>query len=541
MKKLLIYIGATLAILAASCTKNFDKINTDPTQASGDQFDPSLLLSTAEVNYAGAIQGYGGALLFQSMWVQVFANAEYPTYYSNGDKYVASGNVLTYAASIWNNAYQAASKAKEIQNLIVEKGTAQTNLSSVAFIVQLLNLELVTDTYGDCPYTQALQAKTGNIAFPVYDNQSAIYPAMLNSLDSAISILNASGDKVTNDIIYGGDITKWKKFGYSLMLRMAMRLTKVDPATAQKYAEKAYTGGAFSSVDDDAYVTFDNPDGYSNGNSSALQVPEDFSQVRWGQQLMDYLKANNDPRVSIIAEVPQNGTANNNNKSLDGDHTFAKQLGMPSGYDQNGGATDIGKAPGYPGVSPADPSISGDAPFAVGLYSRPTAGLYTRNLSTPGFILTYAETELLFAEAAVRGWSVGDAATHYHNGLSAALQSLGTLNSVGVISAADAEAYATAHPLDKSSTTASLTQINMQFWVTTGTQFNFIEAWNNWRRSGYPVLTPVNYTGNFSGGQIPRRETYPSTEPANNGANYEAGVSAMGGKDDWTTHVWWDK
>src|SRR5215471_5971414 len=108
MKKLLIYIGAVVAILAASCTKDFDKINTDPTQASGDQFDPSLLLPTAEVNYAGAIQGYGGALLFQSMWVQTFANAEYPTYYSNGDKYVASGNVLTYAASIWNNAYQAA-------------------------------------------------------------------------------------------------------------------------------------------------------------------------------------------------------------------------------------------------------------------------------------------------------------------------------------------------------------------------------------------------------------------------------------------------
>ena len=99
---------------------------------------------------------------------------------------------------------------------------------------------------------------------------------------------------------------------------------------------------------------------------------------------------------------------------------------------------------------------------------------------------------------------------------------------------------ATAHPLDKSSTTASLAQINTQFWATTGTMFNFIEAWTNWRRSGYPVLTPVNYAGNFTGGQIPRRETYPSSEPSNNGENYNAAKSNMGG-DDWTTRVWWDK
>ena len=116
MKKILIFIGAATVMLAASCTKDFDKINTNPGSASGENFDPNLLLPTAEINYVSTIQGYSGAILFQSMWVQIFANAEYPTYYSNGDKYVASGNILTYAASIWNNAYQAASKAKEIHS-----------------------------------------------------------------------------------------------------------------------------------------------------------------------------------------------------------------------------------------------------------------------------------------------------------------------------------------------------------------------------------------------------------------------------------------
>jgi hypothetical protein len=540
MKKLSIYIVLGCVTLIASCTKKFDSINTDPTRASAGNFDPNLLLPTAEINYLSNIQGYSGAILFQSMWAQIFANAEYPSYYSNGDKYVASGNILTYDASIWNNSYSSASTAKEIQNLTAENPDL-SNLSGIAFIVQLINLELITDVYGDCPYSQALQAKTGNVVLPVYDKQSDIYPSMLNSLDSVLSTLDGSKAKPTNDLIYNGDITQWKKFGYSLMLRMAMRLTKVDAATAQKYAEKAAAGGTFSSVADDAVIAYDNSDGYNNANASALQVPEDFSQVRWSRTLMDYLKGNNDPRVSVIAEVPKQGASNNLNESLDGDHTYSKQIGMPNGYDQNGGATDISKEPNYPGTSPADPGISGDKDFKVGLYSRPTTAIYVRDLSTPGIILTYAESELLLAEAAQRGWSVnGTASEHYHKGLSAALQSYADFNSAGKIDAATAETYATAHPLNTSSTAAALEQINMQYWATTGTLFNFIEAWNNWRRSGYPVLTPVVYTGNFTNGQIPRREIYPSSESSTNGANLNAAISNMGG-DEWTTRVWWDK
>jgi hypothetical protein len=531
MKKLSIYIVLGCVILITSCTKKFDSINTDPSRASAGNFDPNLLLPTAEINYLSNIQGYSGAILFQSMWAQIFANAEYPSYYSNGDKYVASGNILTYDASIWNNSYSSASTAKEIQNLTA--GNADlSNLSGIALIVQLINLELITDVYGDCPYSQALQAKTGNVVLPVYDKQSDIYPSMLNSLDSVLSTLDAGKAKPTNDLIYNGDITQWKKFGYSLMLRMAMRLTKIDAATAQKYAEKAAAGGTFSSVADDAVIAFDESDGYSNANVSALQVPEDFTQVRWSKTLMDYLKGANDPRVSVIAEVPQPGADNNANESLDGDHTYSKQIGMPNGYDQNGGATDISKEPNYPGSSDG---------FKVGLYSRPTTALYVRDKSTPGIILTYAESELLLAEAAQRGWSVnGTASEHYHKGLSAALQSYADFNSAGKIDAATAEAYATTHPLDISSTAAALEQINMQYWATTGTLFNFIEAWNNWRRSGYPVLKPVVYTGNFTNGQIPRREIYPSSEASTNGANLKQAISNMGG-DDWTTRVWWDK
>jgi hypothetical protein len=88
---------------------------------------------------------------------------------------------------------------------------------------------------------------------------------------------------------------------------------------------------------------------------------------------------------------------------------------------------------------------------------------------------------------------------------------------------------------------ASLKMINEQYWATTGILMNFVEAWNNWKRSGYPVLTPVVFAGNFSRSQIPRRQLYPTTEGTANPANYRIGVSSLSGGDDWNSRVWWDK
>ena len=546
MKKSLINICFAAGLLVTGCTKNFDAINTNPTQASASNFDANLLLPSGELRYVSAVSGYSGPILFQSMWVQTFASAIYPGYYSNGDKYVYGGSYLSYQASTWNNAYQAAGYLREIQNL-TKTNADLNNLRGVSVIAEVLNIEAITDVYGDCPYSQSLQAKTG-ISQPMYDKQQDIYNSMLSKLDSIIPTLDPSKARPSNDVFsYKGDITKWKKFGYSLMLRMAMRLTKVDPATAKKYAEKAYAGGVFASNDDNAFVVFDNPHGFNNANSSALVVAEDFSEVKWGKVLIDYLKSTNDPRLGVIAEVPKNGVKNAANESLPGDNTPAIQRGMPNGYDQNGGATDISKEPNYPGASPADPSISGDQPNPTGRYSRPATSLYLdligkQPLNTPSFVLTYAQTEFLLAEAAIRGWNVGaSASAHYTNGLAAALQTYGTLNKAGTISATVATAYAAANPLDVSSTDNSLKQINTQYWVLTGTIFDFDEAWSNWRRSGYPVLTPVNYPGNFTQGTIPRRQAYPTTEASNNPANYKASVTSLTGGDTYSARVWWDK
>lgn len=539
--KIFLYMCSAALLTMGGCTKKFDAINTDPTKATADQYDPNLLLGSEEEEYINATTGYSGALLLQSMWAQILSSAAYPSYYSNGDKYVASGNLNSYDASLWNHCYNSAGYAYNIQSLINGKSTL-SNLSGISTIVELMDFMTLTDTYGDVPYTQALQAKTGAL-LPVYDSQQSIYTSILAKLDSVLPTLDATKAIPSYDIFsYAKDadaatyIAQWKKFGYSLMLRMAMRLTKVDAATAQKYAEKAYAGGTFTGIGDDAYITFDHTHNYNNNNTSAYQVAEDFSEVKWGANVISLLKAVNDPRLGVIAEVPQAGKTAAANESLAGDATPANQVGMPSGYDQLGGATDISKAPGYPGSTG-----TGNDVYAVGKYSRPSIGEYI-SLNTPAFIINYAETELLLAEAAARGWSVGaSASVHYANGLTAALQSYATLSSYGTIAAGTITAYVAANPLVTTSLTVELAQINTQYWLTTGTLFDFDEAWTNWRRSGYPLLTPVNYAGNFTGGTIPRRQAYPSTEPQTNPSNYQAAVGKLSGGDQYSSTVWWDK
>jgi len=95
--------------------------------------------------------------------------------------------------------------------------------------------------------------------------------------------------------------------------------------------------------------------------------------------------------------------------------------------------------------------------------------------------------------------------------------------------------------LNESDEQNSLNAINTQYWLATGTNFNFIESWLNWKRSGYPVLTPVNYPGNTTNATIPRRMIYLSTEILNNTSNYKEAVSRLNGGDILTARVWWDK
>lgn len=151
-------------------------------------------------------------------------------------------------------------------------------------------------------------------------------------------------------------------------------------------------------------------------------------------------------------------------------------------------------------------------------------------------LLTYGETELLLAEAATRGWATGAAATHYANALAADMRSIAQINTAATISDAAIATYVAAHPLGAS----ALQQINTEYWVETSTLFMFNENWTNWRRSGFPALTPVKYASQFDT-EIPRRVLYPITLQSTNPNGLASGVASLSGGDKFSSRVWWDK
>jgi hypothetical protein len=177
-----------------------------------------------------------------------------------------------------------------------------------------------------------------------------------------------------------------------------------------------------------------------------------------------------------------------------------------------------------------DPNYPGD----ITNYSTIRSDVFLSTVG-PTFFATYAQVELLLAEAKKRGWNVGatSAEEHYNNGVTAAMQQLSQYNSSATIPLSDIQAYLAANPYED-----SFEQINTQYWAACF--LDWYEAWSNWRRSGYPELTPVNYVGNATGGQIPRRMLYPTTEASNNAANYGEAIGRQG-SNTFMTRVWWDK
>jgi hypothetical protein len=200
-------------------------------------------------------------------------------------------------------------------------------------------------------------------------------------------------------------------------------------------------------------------------------------------------------------------------------------LGQPNGYDLTG-TKPITTAPNWPGDQ--------------NKYSIVNRYTYAR-YDAPTFFLTASETNLLLAEAAQNGWISGSAATFYNAGVTTAMQQFAQFNNDRItgVSIPDAQiaAYLAANPYNPAS---GIQMINEQYWATTF--MDEYEAWANWRRSGYPLLTPSgNYPGNVTNGSIPRRFTYPLNESAVNLANYNTAVAGLSGGDKMTSRVWWDK
>ncbi|RYG13201.1 MAG: SusD/RagB family nutrient-binding outer membrane lipoprotein, partial [Chitinophagaceae bacterium] len=358
-----------------------------------------------------------------------------------------------------------------------------------------------------------------------YDSQQAIYTDLLKEVDEATNALNASNDKITGDVIYKGDIEKWKRFGNSLMLRLAMRLVKVDENTAKNYATKV-VGKTMISNADDAILAHDESGARVTQNRNSQVLLGDGGQehyyVKWSKTIIDLMKNTADPRLAKVAVTKLFLSDGSKDQNSNFDANPLVQKGMPNGKDlSNVASQNVSSDPAY---------------TTMPEYSSPSPIMLKRNGIT--FILSYAQTELLLAEAAQR-WGVGgSAATHYSNGVKAGITGLAAYDASMAIAPALADAYLTANTFNLAS---ALQQINTQYWLQSNLQMDFYETWSNWRRTGFPMLTPVVYPGNATGGTVPRRFPYPVEEAAKNGANYQAASAAVPGGDKLTGRVWWDK
>lgn len=500
---------ALCTTLLQSCDKDFEEINTNPNAVSVPT--PQYLFSKALYDGA-AYSGNTGKLLLGTM--------QYTTSYNDvegfGSKYVASQ--VSRTSEFFTLAYPA--QINEIGEVIkaVKDDPAKVNMYAVARIWRAYCFSRLTDIYGDIPYSEAAQGYNLSLFQPKYDAQSAIYADMLKELEEAATALDPANTTTFGvaDLMYQGNTTQWKKLAYSLMLRLGMRLTKVDAAAAQSWVTKAIAGGVIREYADIAKVSYVGSGQEINRNPVAWQLLKDnylradginnTEGGKYQRAFIDSLKANNDPRLSVLSVVYVNGVAN---------ATESIQKGM---------------APDINGTRPAD--------FAT--YSEPKQTTVLR-IDAPLLLFTVAESNFLLAEAALRNWYTAEtAAAVYEKGIRAAMQQWDLISgTAGTIDAGRINSYVAAHALRTGASQAvQLEQVYNQFWV--GIFPDAQEVYNNYRRTGYPALVPNNYPGNATGGRIFRRCMYPVLEQTLNRASYNEAVGRQGA-DDLMTRVWWDK
>ena len=464
-------------------------MNIDPNKAS--QLDVSNKFASAILKTSGGrYENWRASLIYQSTMIQHLSST---AGYWSGDKYFRSDQ---YANALWDRYYPDVIKEiEDIRAQLTSEGNSGSEMGMLR-ILRVFAFTRLTDIYGDIPYSEAGQGYINGILKPKYDAQQDIYMDMLKELEAAVAQLGSSTTMGAGDIMFQGNMAKWKAWGNSMMLRLAMRLTKADSATAKAWAEKAVAAGTMTSNDHIAMVQHtDGPAGINkNGHGEVWQAD---GNARMSKTFMDWMS--DDPRLTVLAQ-----------RTSDGSTAVADLIGMPNGSDGN---------------SIPDNSI----------YASLNDDL--KGVDVPMVFHSYAEVRLLKAEMAFRGWSVpGDAKTHYEAGVKAAMQMLGTIYpKTTAISDAEVATYLAAKPYDAA---RGWEMISEQYWAAT--LLNEYESFSNWRRTGYPTLTPTNDPGNVTGGTIPRRLIYPTGEESTNADNFAAAIARQG-PNDFTTKVWWDK
>ncbi len=475
MKKIQLMILIVLGFASTtSCDKDFEEINTNPNAAITV---PSGLLVGDVVRNAGNIlysTFVGGDM--GACWAQHFSKVQY----NDEARYIPRPAVIQDL--IWEGFYEdVISDAKSIQTIALTEENA--TMQAVGLTMQAYGYSVLTDMFGDIPFSEAVKFDEG-IFQPKYDSQEAVYDGILAMLDEANTLFNqASGElNASSDILYDGDASGWQKFANSLKFRCLMRISgKKDVSVELK--DIVENRPVFTSNADEAKIIYLSADPNANPIYETV-VFGPRNEWKVNSTLIDFLTSLSDPRLGVCAQPLEDGS----------------YFGKPSGL------TDV-PSPTY------------------NINTVSSIGLHYLEATAPGYFMSYSELQFLMAEAAERGLIGGDAATFYNSGIHASFMANG-------LSQEDYDAYVGQSIIAYSSGTG-LKLIAEQNWI--GLFAQGVEAWTEYRRTGYPQLTPA-LEGAID--QIPSRYTYPVQEQSVNKANYEAAVGSQGA-DALTTDVWW--
>ncbi|RAV99910.1 SusD/RagB family nutrient-binding outer membrane lipoprotein [Pseudochryseolinea flava] len=529
MKKTLKYASVlAAALVVSSCTKDFEEINTNNNAPSNEQAAPDYLLTNAIESLTDRVHEIFLGHEMGSGWVQHMAKVQY----TDEDRYqFRPGTVNT----TWNSFY-AASGMDVVTIYKLGEKLQHDNYKGVALVLKAYIISVLTDLHGDIPYEEAFKGDVvdGGILSPTYNTQEEVYRDIIAKLKEANTLLSADGKEIGGDLLFGNDIDMWKKFANSLRLRLLLRMSDRDPGFVTTEMTEIVSTPA-------TYPIFESHDALYEADDEvyADNTPDD----------MAYLK--------YLGSAPNNNPIHENRKTRD-DHRVSenfidllKDLGdyrimafaLPAGTGQ------------FVGLPNGLTSAKAAAFNGGGLKNTSKIGAYFSAAEAPGMLMSFAELQFILAEAAKRNFIPGgDAAaeSYYIQGFVASYNqfreplqeefdahagsSYGGL-AIPADYTVDAEIFGhlTENAIVIYDPAKALEQIATQKYVAMFDQG--LQAWFEWRRVDFPVLTPAQ--DGLNGGKIPVRVPYPLDEQSKNPSNYAAAVQ-HNGADNLNTRVWWD-
>ena len=551
--KYITIITMACALFFASCSDEYmENMNTDPSKAA--TIDPNAQLTTAQLQTYGDLSMMEIYRNYHYAFTQQLMGCWNTTNY--GGRHTLDNNEMS---RIWTSFY-----TQSLKNIIdaqyrTAEDAEKVNINSVLRIYRVYLMSIITDTYGDAPFSEAGLGFLEGKFNPKYDKQEDIYNAFFLELEDAVNKIDPTKDKVTGDLIYAGDVTKWQQLANSLRLRFAMRISNVNPTKAQTEFENALAanGGVITDASSDALIKYMTiafsfgQEAYSDYRGNSL------SQLLFGNDpannpsylcstFFNQLYNSGDPRTFKISRCYYDGLMSATSPDNRVDIT---QEMIEKGID----------------FSPRDPGAYSWEPWPTGYDSDICAELAVNNPSVtatmarevepklannflksdnPGVVMTSAEVKFLMAEATVKKWNVSSVSAEdlYKQGVRAAIDFL--TDNYGCTATTDAEfdAFIQDKGAFGHTDNQKLEAINTQAWILHFT--NPAECWANVRRSGYPKLkSPAEYGfGQYltGGTEIPVRLCYPVLESSYNKKSYNEAIERMGGTDNWHSLLWWD-